>query len=118
MMVLMLAGMQTVPEELYQAARIDGADGVYAFRRITLPHIRNVLIVGCLITMIGAFRVFDLIYVLTRGGPGNSTQVLGTYIFQNAFTLSRMGYADALAMVLLVVAVGLGIVQMRVSRRG
>lgn len=115
-MVIMLAGMQAVPEELYQAARLDGARGVRAFFHITLPGVRNVLIVATLITMIGAFKVFDLVYVLTGGGPGNASQVLGTYIYENAFTLGRMGYASALAVVLMAMAVALGIVQLRASR--
>jgi ABC-type sugar transport system permease subunit len=115
-MVIVLAGMQAVPEELYQAARLDGARGVKAFVHITLPGIRNVLIVATLITMIGAFKVFDLVYVLTGGGPGNASQVLGTYIYENAFTLGRMGYASALAVVLMTMAIALGVVQLRVSR--
>lgn len=115
-MVIMLAGMQAIPEELYQAARLDGARGLRAFVHITLPGIRNVLVVATLITMIGAFKVFDLIYVLTGGGPGNASQVLGTYIYENAFTLGRMGYASAMAVVLMAIAVSLGIIQLRVSR--
>lgn len=115
-MVIMLAGMQAVPEELYEAARLDGARGIRAFVHITLPGVRNVLVVATLITMIGAFKVFDLIYVLTGGGPGDASQVLGTLIYQNAFTLGRMGYASALAVVLLGIAVALGLVQMRISR--
>jgi raffinose/stachyose/melibiose transport system permease protein len=75
-----------------------------------------VLIVATLITMIGAFKVFDLIYVLTGGGPGNASQVLGTLIYVNAFGLGRMGYASALAVVLLAIAVGLGLIQLRISR--
>ena len=115
-MVIMLAGMQSVPEELYQAARLDGARGIRAFIHITFPGVRNVLIVATLITMIGAFKVFDLIYVLTGGGPGYASQVLGTLIYENAFTLGRMGYASALAVVLLTIAVALGLLQLRVSR--
>lgn len=115
-MVIMLAGMQAIPEELYQAARLDGARGLRAFLHITLPGVRNVLIVATLITMIGAFKVFDLVYVLTGGGPGNASQVLGTYIYENAFTVGQMGYASAMAVVLMALAVGLGLVQLRVSR--
>ena len=117
MMVLILAGLQGVPKELYQAAALDGATGLRAFWHITLPSIRNVLIVAVLITTIGAMKVFDLIYVTTGGGPANATQVLGTYIYQQGFTLGRMGYADAISVVLLVIAVALGALQLRVSRR-
>jgi ABC-type sugar transport system permease subunit len=117
MMVLILAGLQGVPAELYQAAALDGARGVRAFWYITLPSIRNILIVAVLITSIGAFKVFDLIYVTTRGGPANATQVFGTYIYLQAFNLGNMGYADTIAVFLLVIAVILGWLQLRYSRR-
>lgn len=115
MMVILLAGMQAIPGELYEAAKLDGASEVQSFRFITVPGVRNVLIAAILITMIGAFKVFDLIYVLTLGGPANASQVLGTYIYQTAFTLSRMGYASAIAVVLLLFAIILGLAQLRLS---
>jgi raffinose/stachyose/melibiose transport system permease protein len=117
MMVLLLAGMQSVANELYDAATIDGANDVQSFWYITLPGIRNVLIVAVLITMIGAFKVFDIVYVLTLGGPANASQVLGTYLFQNAFTFNRAGYANAIAVVLLLFTLILGLLQLRFSRR-
>ena len=117
MMVLVLAGLQGVPNEIYQAAALDGARGIRAFWYITLPSIRNILIVAVLITTIGAFKVFDLIYVTTGGGPANATQVLGTYIYLQAFMLGNMGYADAISVILLIIAVILGWLQLRYSRR-
>jgi raffinose/stachyose/melibiose transport system permease protein len=117
MMVLILAGLQGVPKELYEAAALDGAKGIKAFWHITLPSIRNVLVVAILITTIGGIKVFDLIYATTNGGPANATQVMGTYIYLQAFTLDNMGYADALSVVLLVLAVLLGILQLKASRR-
>ena len=117
MMVLVLAGLQGVPAEIYQAAALDGARGVRAFWYITLPSIRNILIVAVLITTIGAFKAFDLIYVTTQGGPANATQVLGTYIYLQAFGIGNMGYADAMAVVLLIIALILGWLQIRYSRR-
>jgi raffinose/stachyose/melibiose transport system permease protein len=117
MMVLILAGLQGIPGELYEAAALDGARGMKAFWYITLPAIRNVLIVAVLITTIGGFKVFDLIYVLTQGGPANATQVLGTYIYLQAFNLTNMGYANAIAVVLLAIAVALGWMQLKTSRK-
>ncbi|HHY48950.1 MAG TPA: sugar ABC transporter permease [Alphaproteobacteria bacterium] len=117
MMVLILAGLQGIPREMYEAAAIDGAVGLKAFWHITLPSIRNVLIVAVLITTIGGFKVFDFIYVLTQGGPANATQVLGTYIYLQAFNLTNMGYANAIAVVLLAIAVVLGWLQLKASRR-
>ena len=117
MMVLILAGLQGIPKYLYEAAALDGARGFTAFRYITLPGIRNVLIVAVLITTIGGFKVFDLIFATTRGGPSNATQVLGTYIYQQAFNLGNLGYANAMSVVLLIIAVLLGALQLRVSRK-
>ena len=99
------------------AAEIDGATGVKAFWYITLPMIRNILIVAILITTIGAFKVFEFVYVLTQGGPSNATQVLGTYIYLQAFNLLHMGYANALSVVLLIIALILGWFQLKASRR-
>ena len=117
MMVLILAGLQGISKEVYDAAEIDGATGVSAFWYITLPMIRNILIVAILITTIGAFKVFEFIYILTQGGPSNATQVLGTYIFLQAFNLLHMGYANALSVVLLIIALILGWLQLQASRR-
>jgi raffinose/stachyose/melibiose transport system permease protein len=117
MMVLILAGLQGIPKEHYEAATIDGAVGLRAFWHITLPSIRNVLLVAVLITTIGGFKVFDFIFVLTQGGPANATQVLGTYIYLQAFNLTNMGYANAIAVVLLAIAVALGWMQLKASRR-
>ncbi|MCC7319517.1 MAG: sugar ABC transporter permease [Rubellimicrobium sp.] len=117
MMVLILAGLQGIPKEIYEAAALDGARGLTAFRHITLPSIRNVLVVAVLITTIGGFKVFDLIYATTQGGPANATQVLGTYIYMQAFNLGNMGYANAISVILLLIAVVLGWLQVRISRR-
>jgi ABC-type sugar transport system permease subunit len=117
MMVLILAGLQGIPHEQYEAASIDGAVGLKAFWHITLPSIRNVLLVAVLITTIGGFKVFDFVFVLTQGGPANATQVLGTYIYLQAFNLTNMGYANAIAVVLLAIAVVLGWLQLKASRR-
>jgi raffinose/stachyose/melibiose transport system permease protein len=116
MMVLVLAGLQGIPNEIYQAAALDGARGIRAFYYITLPNLRNILIVAILITTIGALKVFDLIYVTTRGGPAHATEVLGTYIYLQAFNIGNMGYADAISVVLLLFAVVLGLLQLRYSR--
>lgn len=117
MMVLILAGLQGVPQERYEAAALDGARGLRAFWYITLPSIRNILIVAVLITTIGGFKVFDFVFVLTKGGPANATQVLGTYTYLQAFTLGNLGYANAIAVVLLLIAVLIGWLQLKVSRQ-
>lgn len=117
MMVLLLAGMQSIPEEQYEAARMDGCKGIRAFLFITLPAIRNVIITAVLLTIISAFKVFDLVYVLTNGGPGTATEVLASYIFRNAFEFSNIGYANAMSVVFLGIAFVFGIVQHRLIRK-
>jgi raffinose/stachyose/melibiose transport system permease protein len=116
-LIIVLAGMQSVSPELYEAAAIDGATEMQKFFSITLPSIRNVIIAVVLITMIGAVKVFDLVYILTRGGPANASQVMGTYIYYNAFTVNRAGYASAISVVLLGFALILGFTQLRLSYR-
>ena len=113
MMVILLAGMQGVPSELYEAATLDGATETQSFFFITIPAIRNVIIASTLITMIGSFKAFDLVYLLTLGGPAHASEVLGTYLYKNAFNLNRMGYASAIAVVLLIFTVTLSIMQLR-----
>jgi raffinose/stachyose/melibiose transport system permease protein len=116
-MVIQLAGMQSVPNDLYESAMLDGASERQSFLYITIPMIRNVIFVAMLLTMIGAFKVFDLVYVITRGGPAHNSEVLGTYIYYSAFTVDRAGYASALAVILLIFAITLGFAQLRLSRK-
>ena len=117
MMVLLLAGMQSVPAELYEAATLDGASELQSFRFITVPAIRPVIVTAILITMIGSFKAFDSVYVLTLGGPANASEVLATYLYKNAFNLNRMGYASAIAVVLLLFTLALSLVQLRLNER-
>lgn len=117
-MVLILAGLQNIPKEVYEAGELDGATGLKAFWHITLPGIRNILIVGVLITTIGGLKVFDFVFVMTGGGPANATQVMGTYIYLQAFNLGNMGYANALSIILLLIALLMGVAQLKLSRRG
>lgn len=116
-MTIVLAAMQSIPADYYEASGLDGANEIQNFFFITIPCIRNVIIAAILITMIGAVKVFDIVYVLTRGGPANASQVLGTYIYYNAFTIDRAGYASAIAVVLLIIAIFFGFLQLRFSRR-
>lgn len=114
--LLLLAGLQRIPEELYESATLDGAGPFSIFWWITLPLLRNALIVTTLLTMIGALRVFDFVYVLTGGGPGDATQVPAMMIYKQAFFLGKMGYANAISVLLLIATVGLGFLQIRYSR--
>jgi raffinose/stachyose/melibiose transport system permease protein len=115
--ILLLAGAQRIDDALYEAAMLDGASAVQSFFAITVPLLRNTIIVVALLSMIGALRVFDFVYVLTGGGPGDATQVPATMIYKEAFYLGHMGYANAISVLLLIVTVALGFVQLRYSRR-
>lgn len=117
MMMIMLAAMQAIPRELYEAAKLDGASALRVFLHVTLPGVKPALVLCALIVVVGSFKTFDLVYVLTRGGPGNTTQVLGTYIVESAFTLFRPNYAAAMSVVVLVVAFAFGSLQIAAQRR-
>ena len=101
-LVLFVAGIQTIPFTLYEAARVDGAGRVREFFAVTLPGLRGELAVALTLTTITALRTFDLIYVSTAGGPGTSTTVPSVLVYQNAFSNGRVGLAAAVAVVLTV----------------
>ncbi|HEY3396169.1 MAG TPA: ABC transporter permease subunit [Armatimonadota bacterium] len=117
-MMILLAGLQAIPEELYEAARLDGAGRWSLFVHITLPALRRLLLVDALLITAGAVKIFDLVQVMTGGGPGYSSDVLATYMYRSAFTNDRMGYAAALAVVMLLVTLGLTVAYQRVSGQG
>jgi multiple sugar transport system permease protein len=101
--IILLAGLQGVPQTLYDAAKIDGANSWHQFRHITLPMISPALFLVIVIATVNSFQIFVNIRVMTQGGPGTSTLVLVYYLFQNAFTYLRMGYASALAWLLFII---------------
>ncbi len=95
--LLILAGLQLIPDDLYEAARIDGANAWRRFWHITLPLLRPALLLALLFRTMDAFRVFDLVFVMTQGGPGGATQVLQFYGYKALFTEGRMGYGAAIS---------------------
>ncbi|PSL06863.1 carbohydrate ABC transporter membrane protein 1 (CUT1 family) [Haloactinopolyspora alba] len=99
-LILFLAGMAKIPRELYEAARLDGAGRLREFFAITLPSVRGELSVALTLTVIAALKTFDLVYVMTSGGPGNQTTVPSYEVYNNAFLIGRVGTAAALALVL------------------
>lgn len=98
--ILILTGLQSIPSELYEAAIIDGASARNRFFRITLPLIRSTIFICFIVGIINSFTLFDLIYVMTGGGPGHSTEILITYIYKNAFSFGKMGYAASITVIL------------------
>lgn len=117
--VVLLAAMQGVPENLYEAAKIDGAGDVQRFFRITLPLIRGALSFVLVISIIDTVQAFDQVYALTggNGGPETGTYIFGIMIFQNAFAFGDMGYASALAWVVFVILLLLTVAQLRFARK-
>jgi raffinose/stachyose/melibiose transport system permease protein len=99
-MVLFISGAQKIPTTLYDACRIDGAGAIREFFAVTLPGLRNELVVAFVLTTINALRSFDIVYNATSGGPGNETYVPSLLMFQNAFQYNRVGYACAIAVTL------------------
>ncbi len=97
--LLLTAGLQVIPRELYHAARVDGAGPLYIFRHVTLPLLMPIIIVVLLFRTIDAFRVFDAIYVLTGGGPANSTETLSIYAYKVLFQTLQFGYGSTISMV-------------------
>lgn len=116
--MLFLIAMQKIPDEFYEAAMIDGASRIKSFFHITLPQIKEMILVGSVITVIGAFKVFDEVYVMTAGGPGRSTEVLGTMLYRSAFRNDEMGYASTIGTVIFVITLTLSLIQMKIGKTG
>ena len=114
-MLLILSGLQTVPNSLYEAAIIDGAGPISRTIRITLPLIKSTLFLCFTIGMINSFAVFDIVYVTTRGGPGDATEFLITQIYKAAFEHNRMGYAASTTVVMFLILWILTLVSNRLS---
>jgi raffinose/stachyose/melibiose transport system permease protein len=115
--VLFVVAMQRIPREYYEAARIDGAGRIRSFTTITVPMVREMTTLLVILTMSGAFLVFNEVMVMTAGGPNNSSQVLGTWLYRQAFFQDDMGYAATVATVIFVVTFAIAAVQITVTRR-
>jgi raffinose/stachyose/melibiose transport system permease protein len=116
-MVILLAGLQTIPPEYYEAAQIDGAGPLARLRHITLPLLMPALIVSTVLSILHGLKVFDVVYVLTNGGPGYSTEVLYTAIFKE-FSKGRYGIGTALSSLLFFVMVFIGYFVIRMMEQG
>jgi raffinose/stachyose/melibiose transport system permease protein len=115
-MVLFIVAIRAIPHELYEAMEIDGATKLQQFWRVTVPGVRETTLVLAMITIFGAFKVFDIVWVMTAGGPNNASEVLGTYMYRSAFRSDVAGYASAIATVIFVITFATGIVQIKLQR--
>lgn len=116
-MIALLIAMHAVPDELYEAARVDGASQLQALRRITVPLIMPTIALVVLLLVTTSYLAFDQFYIITRGGPNNSTITTTYWIYNQAFIAFKFGYSTALSMVLLVFLLVLGAIQLRILRR-
>jgi len=116
--VLLLAGMQSIDQSLYDAARVDGANYPQTFRYVTIPGLRNVITIVILLAMQGAFQVFDIIWATTEGGPIRATEMLATYMFKKGIMENEYGYGSAVAVVLAIIILGFAITNITLRERG
>ena len=118
MTLVLLAALQAVPHEIHEAAQVDGAGRMSRFRFISLPLILPVLLVALLFRTVDVLRTFDLVYLLTQGGPGSRTEVIGMYIYRVGFVNFNMGITSALAMLLFLLTLIVCVVYLRLVVRG
>ena len=116
--LLILAGLQTIPDELYEAARIDGATAWQRFRKITLPLLKPALLIALLFRTMDAFRVFDLVFVMTQGGPADSTNVLQFYGYKKIFAEGLMGYGSTISVLVFAVVFIIALLYIRMVGTG
>ncbi|MBN2199210.1 MAG: sugar ABC transporter permease, partial [Candidatus Aminicenantes bacterium] len=116
--ILITAGLQVIPRELTQSAKIDGAGSWAIFRRITLPLLKPVILVVLIFRTLDAFRIFDAVYVLTGGGPANTTETLSIYAYKVLFQTLQFGYGSALAVVVFLCVGGISVFYVRLLSRG
>jgi multiple sugar transport system permease protein len=115
-MLIALAGLASLPREPYEAAHIDGASTLQAFWHITLPLLRPTIVVAILFRAIDALKTFDIIYIMTQGGPANSTETINVLLFNQAFSYFNMGYASSMAVALFAIVMGASLVLIKVRR--
>lgn len=116
--VIILAGLQTIPEQVYQVAKIDGANPIQRFVYITLPLLRSTIGVCLLVGLVISFRLFDLITVLTNGGPGHGTEILLTWIYKQAFLYGDFGYAAVLSIIMVLLTLAVAFLGTRLQQSG
>ncbi len=115
-MMLFIVAIQKIPPSLYEAALLDGASKVQVFLKITVPMVKETAVVASVVTLSGAFLVFNQVFILTNGGPGQASEVLGTQLYHSAFVNGDMGYASTIANIIFVITLILSILQMKLFK--
>lgn len=109
--MLFIVAIQKIPKDLYEAAEVDGASKIQRFLSITVPQVRQMFFVTMILTVVGAFTVFNEPYIMTGGGPGTATMVLSLHMYQTGFVKNDMGYASAIAMLIFMITAFLSSIQ-------
>lgn len=107
-MILLTSGLESIPKDIYEAARVDGASERQIFFRITLPMLMPTIFLYMFVSTVTTFAIFGLVYTLSRGGPANTTEIIGIYIYNQSFTAFQLGYGAAVAVVSLVISMLIG----------
>jgi ABC-type sugar transport system permease subunit len=110
-LVILLAGLKGLTQEVLEAARCDGADRRQLTLRVVVPLMKPIIAIATVLSIIGGLKVFDLVYILTRGGPTYATEVFATMLYRHAFDLNEMGVASALAVIMVLVIMGTSRIQ-------
>ena len=116
--MLFVVAIQRIPDDFYEAAKIDGATSLQSFFYITLPNVKEMILLNLTTTLIGAFKVFDEVYIMTAGGPGRSSEVMGTLLYRTGFREDARGYASAIGAAIFVITFALSIAQIRMFNMG
>ncbi|HHV63155.1 MAG TPA: sugar ABC transporter permease [Firmicutes bacterium] len=115
-MILFMAAIVGIPDELYEAAKIDGASDLGCFRHVTLPLLRGTISMASILSLVGSLKYFDLIYVMTEGGPNHSTELMATYMYKKAFHSFEMGYGSAVAVAMFAISLIAAVAVMGVTQ--
>jgi len=111
--LILLAGLQSIPQELYEAAKVDGAIGIQVLWHITLPLLKPHVVLVLLLRSIDTFKIFDKVYALTGGGPGNATETISYYIYREGFTYFHLGRASAASVIMLLISAAISLIYIR-----
>jgi raffinose/stachyose/melibiose transport system permease protein len=115
-MALFMVAIRAVPRELYEAMELDGASEVQKFWHVTVPSVRETILIVTIITVLGSLKVFDIVWVMTAGGPNHSSEVLGTLMYRAAFRDDMVGYSSTIATVIFFIALTIGLVQIKLQK--
>jgi multiple sugar transport system permease protein len=118
MAVVLLAGLQSIPKELYDAAEVDGSNMLQRFWYITMPNLSYLSTIVTMLAIIWTFNDFDIVYVMTKGGPSNATHLLSTYAYLSAFTYSDLGYAATISVIMLLILLVFAIIYSQMLKKG